>query len=121
MANKAKQALISKEKARLRKRYETLPKESLDIVQGLIDRAAYLRVALDEMEDDMDTNGRVEPFTQSERTPTYDRERPVVRQYVSFNREYHNVTKTLDDKLPKAQPKPADDGFADFASERENE
>lgn len=119
MADISKDKRISKENQRLRKRYKDLPKDTMDVLDGLFDRAAYLRVELEDMETDMIENGRVELFTQSEKTDPYEKERPVVRQYVQFTGNYSKIIKQLDDKLPKIEQAEKDDGFDDFRAERD--
>ena len=73
-----------------------------------------MRIELDDMKHDMIENGRVELFTQSEKTEPYERERPVVRQYTQMIRNYQNALKLLDEKLPAKAPEPTDDGFDAF-------
>lgn len=111
-----KEQRIEREKKRLRSRYKNLPADTLTIVQGLIDEAAFMCIELDSMKKDMLKDGRVEMFTQSDKTEPYERERPVVRQYAQMVRNYQNILKQLDEKLPKEPlKKEADDGFEDFA------
>jgi len=64
----AKEKRISKEKDRLTRIYTDISKENKAIIQGLINRAAFMRITLEDMEEDLDTNGFVEMFTQSEKT-----------------------------------------------------
>lgn len=113
---------INKEKLRLKRRYKTLPKDSMDILEGLIDRAAFLRVTVEDMEADIKENGTTEFFTQSEKLSPYERERPVVRQHVQYINAYQKIIKQLDDKLEKNEPSgilEKDDGFGAFLANRE--
>ena len=113
-------AKIQKENDRLRKRYRNLPEDTLDILDGLIDRAAFMRVQLADMEMDILQNGRVEMFSQSDKVDPYEKERPVVKQYTALSRNYQSISKQLDDKLPKADPVDKDDGFDSFVAARED-
>lgn len=106
---------IKRENERLREKYKELPEDSLSIVDGLIDQAAFMRIELEDMQDDMLEGGRVELFTQSEKTKPYERERPVVRQHAQMVRNYQNIIKQLDEKLPKVEVTDKDDGFESFA------
>ena len=115
----SKKTRIQKENKRLRARYENLPEDTLDIIDGLIDRAAYMRVTIDEMEEDIDYKGRVEMFSQSEYQEPYERERPVVKQYIQMSRNYQSIIKQLDDKLPKAIIETGGDDFDDFTACRD--
>ena len=106
------------EKNRLVRIYKDVPKENKSIIDGLINRAAFMRVTLEDMEIDLDTNGFVEPFTQSEKTDPYDRERPVARLYNTMNKNYQSIIKQLSDLVPKIEKKEEDDGFDDFVAVR---
>lgn len=115
MARMKKSTRIKKENQRLRERYKDLPEDSLSIVDGLIDQAAFMRIELEDMRDDILEGGRIELFTQSEKTEPYERERPVVRQHAQMVRNYQNIIKQLDEKLPKEEVSSKDDGFESFA------
>lgn len=92
---------ISTEEKRLRKIYADMRADSLSLIDGLIQRAAYMRVTLEDYETDLDTRGYVESFTQSEKTEPYERERPVARLYNTMNKNYQSIIKQLTDLLPK--------------------
>ena len=109
---KAKRTLS--EKNRLNKIYKDISKENKSIIEGLINRAAFMRVTLEDMEADLDENGFVEPFSQSEKLEPYERERPVARLYNTMNKNYQSIIKQLSDLLPKEKPVEPDDGFEDF-------
>ncbi|WJQ05416.1 hypothetical protein QT236_14370 [Geobacillus stearothermophilus] len=110
---------ISTEEKRLRKSYKDLPADKMQVVDGLIRRAAYMRVTLEDMEKDLDENGFVELFSQSEKMEPYERERPVARLYNTMNKNYQSIIKQLSDLLPKDVPKDEDDGFDSFVMERD--
>lgn len=102
---------ISKEEKRLRESYSNLADDKMNVVDGLIRRASYMRVTLEDYEDDLVLNGSIEPFTQSEKTEPYDRERPVIRLYNAMNKNYQSIIKQLSDLLPKMEKKIEGDGF----------
>lgn len=111
---------ISKEERRLRRSYKDLTKDKKQVVDGLIRRAAYMRVTLEDMEIDLDENGFVELFTQSDKTEPYERERPVARLYNTMNKNYQSIIKQLSDLLPKVEsPKEESDGFEAFVMSRD--
>ena len=116
---KTKEQRINAEKRRLTGIYKDVPKEHKGILDGLIKRAAFMRVTLEDMEADLDENGFVELFTQSEKTEPYERERPVARLYNTMNKNYQSIIQQLSDLVPK-QDKTAevDDGFDDFVAVR---
>lgn len=119
----AKKRAITAEEKRLRKIYEKLPKDVMEIADGLIRRAAFMRVTLEGYEDDIGEKGSVELFSQSDKAAPYERERPVARQYNSMNSNYQKIIKQLTDLLPKPEEGMAgkgevDDGFDDFVNGR---
>jgi hypothetical protein len=111
---------IKKEERRLRRIYKKIDKDNKAIIDGLIQRAAYMRVTLEDYEVDLDEKGYVELFSQSEKTDPYERERPVARLYNTMNKNYQSIIKQLSDLVPKREVKPKDDGFDDFINGRED-
>ena len=111
---------INKEERRLKKSFKDLPKDAIVTVDGLIRRASFMRVTLEDMERDLDENGFVELFSQSDKTEPYERERPVARLYNTMNKNYQSIIKGLTDHLPKENPiKEKDDGFDSFVARRD--
>ena len=111
---------IKKEVRRLNRIYKDIDKDNKAIIDGLIQRAAYMRVTLEDWEEDIIENGVTEMFTQSEKTEPYERERPVARLYNTMNKNYQSLIKQLSDLVPKEAPTKGveDDGFADFINSR---
>ena len=111
---------IKKEVRRLNRIYKDIDKDNKAIIDGLIQRAAYMRVTLEDWEEDIIENGVTEMFTQSEKTEPYERERPVARLYNTMNKNYQSLIKQLSDLVPKEAPTKGveDDGFADFIAQR---
>lgn len=118
--NEDKHKRISKEEKRLRSIYKNIDKDNKAIIDGLIQRAAYMRVTLEDYEKDLDEKGYVESFTQSEKTDPYERERPVARLYNTMNKNYQSIIKQLSDLVPKAEVKVKDDGFDKFVNGRDD-
>ena len=112
----ARNERIKKEERRLKRIYKNVDKDNKAIIDGLIQRAAYMRVALEDWELDIMENGIVEMFTQSDKTEPYERERPVARLYNTMNKNYQSIIKQLSDLVPKPEPKQEDDGFEDFVN-----
>jgi hypothetical protein len=110
---------INAEEKRLRTIYKNIDKDNKAIIDGLIQRAAYMRVTLEDYEKDLDEKGYVELFTQSEKTEPYERERPVARLYNTMNKNYQSIIKQLGDLVPKEVKVVEDDGFTDFISQRD--
>jgi hypothetical protein len=89
-------------------------KDTKSLIDGLIQRAAYMRITLEDYEADIDEHGYVEMFSQSVNTDPYERERPVVRLYNTMNKNYQSIIKQLSDLLPKGNPKQKGDALMEF-------
>lgn len=109
---------ISKEEKRLRRIYKNIGKDQKAIIDGLIQRAAYMRITLEDYEADLDEKGYVEMFSQSDKMEPYERERPVARLYNTMNKNYQSIIKQLTDLVPKEPPKTEDDGFEEFVNSK---
>jgi hypothetical protein len=122
VANKtelSKDERIKKEEKRLKRIYKNIDKDKKAIIDGLIQRAAYMRVSLEDYEKDLNEKGYVELFTQSEKTEPYERERPVARLYNTMNKNYQSIIKQLTDLIPKeVKVVEEDDGFEAFINSR---
>lgn len=112
---------IAAEKRRLNKIYKELDDKRKKLSVGLIETAAYTRVKLQELQDDIDENGLVEMFSQSDKQEPYARKRPEADLFNTMSNNYLKLIKQLNDLLPKQQaeaPAPKPDGFDDFVSGR---
>lgn len=107
---------IAREERRIKRIYKNVPRDSKAIVEGLIQRAAYMRVTLEDYERDLDEKGYIEMFTQSDKTDPYERERPVARLYNTMNKNYQSLIKQLSDLLPDAPLIPPEDDFDKFVN-----
>ena len=118
---KSKANRIKAEKERLEKNYAELPDAKKQIAEGLIARAAFMRVELEDLEADLAETGWTEKFSQGNQTP-YDRARPQGQTYNAMSGTYQKIIKQLDSMLPKedAKSRPEDDGFDDFVSGRDD-
>ena len=95
--------------------FTDLPSDVLKLYDGLIMRSAYMRITLEDYEADLDENGYIEKFSQSEKLEPYERERPVARLYNAMNKNYQSIMKQLADKLPPAVSGDVEKEIADFA------
>ena len=80
--------------------YQGLPPKQFALAQGLIAEAARLRVRCDALWSDLQKNGEVEMFSQSENTDPYERERPASRTFTATDKSYQSIIKQLNDMLP---------------------
>lgn len=113
---------IAQEHRRLMAMYKDMEKPKKTIATGLIGRAAFMRVQLEDLELDLMENGWTEPFSQGNQEP-YDRARPAAQIYNTTNANYQKIIKQLDGMLPKAMESPTkkddDDGFDRFVNGRD--
>ena len=105
---------IEKEEKRLSGNFSKLEKKKKGVTKGLIKRAAFMRISLHDLEEDLNKNGFTEYFSQGDQEP-YLRERPAAKIYNSLNAGYQKIIKQLTDLLPKEDAKPkGGDEFDDF-------
>lgn len=115
---KTKEERIRSEKTRLRKIFGELPEKKKKLALGLIERAAFMRVELEDLEADIKENGWTEMFQQSQNLPEYERARPQGQTYNTMNTGYQKIIRQLHDMLPVKQ-NPKEDPFDEFLNERD--
>ena len=121
---KTKEERVKAEERRLKRIYKGIESKKMQVVQGLIQRAAHLRITLDDFAEELDRNGYTEMFQQGREQTPYERKRPVADLYNTMNTSYQKAIKQLTDLLPKeeetrtAARKTNDDGFEDFITDR---
>lgn len=100
-AKKAKDAakkkkLIKREKARLSEIFtsERCGVENKHFVESLIDRAAWLRIEIEFIEEDLRREGLMDFFVQG--TQTMWREHPLSKMHVQHSRSYRETIKQLE-------------------------
>lgn len=119
VARKTKESRIKAEKARLETLYSDLPESRHRVAAGLIDRAAFMRIELEDLEEDLRKNGWAEMFSQGNQEP-YPRARPQGQSYNTMNANYLKVIQKLDTMLPKEQDGSEEsDGFDAFVNGRD--
>lgn len=120
MAKKTKSSRVKAEKKRLEENYAELSPAKKEVAKGLIERAAFMLVEMEDLEAFLSENGWTEKFSQGDQKP-YDRARPQGQTYNAVNGNYQKIIKQLDSMLPKEEPKTreTDDGFDDFVGGRD--
>lgn len=115
----SKEKRIKQEKTRLSRLYKNLDKQKKTIAMGLIERAAFMRIQCEDLEEFLNKNGWTEPFSQGNQEP-YDRARPQGQAYHTLNANYQKIIKQLDSMLPMQPPRQESrDGFDDFIYNRD--
>lgn len=95
---------VEKEVERLKKLFKSIPKNQLDVAEGLITQAARLRILLDDNWKDILENGEYEKFSQSKDQVPYDRKRPIVENYDNRDKTYQSIIQQLTELLPRSKP-----------------
>lgn len=91
---------IAAEERRLARIFKDIDEKRKATTKGLIQRAAFMRVSLEDLEEDLNRNGFTEWFSQGDQEP-YQRERPAAKIYNTMNISYQKIVKQLADLLPK--------------------
>lgn len=118
---KTKEQRIQTEKRRLTRQFGKIDAKKKALVAGLIERAAFMRVELEDIEVDVRDNGFTEMFSQGNQTP-YERMRPAANMYNSMNTNYQKIIHQLTSLLPKDRiiTEKETDRFDEFVQSRED-
>lgn len=118
MVDMSKDERISEESKKLKRIFTKLDVKEKKLLEDLISKAAYMKVTLDDYEKDINENGSVELFSQSEKTEPYERERPVIRLYNTMIKNYQTIMRMLYDILKKNPQTEKGDDFEKFVKGR---
>lgn len=99
-----KEERIKKEIGKLKRLLKELPPDRLKAAEGLVKRIAFMQITLEDLEADINENGTVETFSQTENI-SYDRQRPAAQIYNTTIKNYTTACKQLFDMLPDGKPK----------------
>ena len=80
-----------------------MPEDMLRLVDGLIQRAAFLRVELEDLEDDINKNGSTEIY-EGPGQPPITRIRASAQHYDKMVRQYLATCKQLAELVSSAEP-----------------
>ena len=105
---------VKSEVNRLTKIFKGISPEKKSVARGLIIQAARLRVLLDDAWKDIQENGDVELFTQSESTPPYERERPVAKHFNQRDAAYQKIIGQLVRLLSEEEKEEVKDEVGDL-------
>lgn len=112
-----KERRIKKEVSRLKKLYNGLDSDTMEIAKKLIERAAFMAVELEDLEVYLAENGWAGEFRQSDKVPAYNRARPEGQTYNTLNANYQKIMKQLNDLLPSKSDADAAKELLDFVAE----
>ena len=112
--DKEVESRIKKKKTKLNKLYKNLPKDRLDLAKDLIDRAAYMIVSLEDMEERINADGLMIKMDQGKYE--IDRAHPLLASYTSMVKSYNTTIKQLNEFLPPTDAAVAGQALMTFAT-----
>lgn len=101
-AKAKKETRIKREADRLREIFSTLDQNKLSAVQTLIDRAAYLTVSLEDLEQEIDASGWTEEYCNG-KEQTGIKQSAAASLHVSLTKNLTAIMKQLIELVPPAQ------------------
>ena len=107
---------IKKEKNKLKKQFSKIDEKKKQLVQRLIENAAFMAITLEYLQDDINMNGCISEYKNGE-NQYGTKKSPEVEIYNTMVKNYAAVIRQLTDLLPEGVEK-TDDGFDDFISGR---
>ncbi|OXS73225.1 hypothetical protein B1B04_13145 [Lysinibacillus sp. KCTC 33748] len=114
---KTKTERITAEKNRLKRilKAAEVDDNKLEAVEGLVERASFLKIQCEEFERDLLENGYVEMFTQNpDGSGAYERERPTAKFYATTVKDYKTTMKQIIEVLGTKANVIKDDGFDEW-------
>lgn len=102
MAKKKKETRIKEEKERLAKIFDGLDKNKLDTCAALIDRAAFITISLQDLEEQLNLTGWVEEYQNGENQ--YGMKKSAAADvHISLTKNLNAIMKQLLELVPPAQ------------------
>ena len=105
---------IDKEYRRLKGLFCELTDQKKAMADSQMQRAAFMRIALEELEETIRIEGTLDLFEQGDYS--YNREHPALKSYNATIKNYTAIIKQLNDMLPQEAERVTDDGFEAFIS-----
>ena len=91
-----------------------MPENWLKISEKLFERAAYMAVSLEDMEEKISEDGLLVEMPQG--SYTIERAHPLLQQYNTMVKNYNATIKQLGEALPPAQAEQAGQALMTFAT-----
>lgn len=111
-----KDQLVKAEITRLTRLFNDIEKNRRLLTKGLIENAAFMRISLEELREEIDKYGPIDSMSQGKYSIL--REHPALKSYNTLVQRYSQIIKQLTDLLPKEVQKEVDDGFDNFLNDR---
>lgn len=103
---------INIEKCKLEKLFEEIPENKYVLATRLIEKAAFMHVILQELQEYINEHGVKEKYKNGANQSGY-KDSVEAKMYTNMIKNYTTIIKQLNDMLP-AGVAPKDDGFDDF-------
>ena len=104
MAKLKVETRISREKQRLLQVFEGIDANKLETCQALIDRAAFITVSLQDVEEQLNRTGWVEPYQNGEKQSGM-KKAAAADVHISLTKNLNTIVKQLLELVPPAQRK----------------
>lgn len=108
-----------KEIGKLKTLFNDLPKDKKTLCQKLIENAGFMAVMLEELQEDIRSNGYKEEYRNGENQYGFKRSIAADLYQVTV-KNYSNAIKQLSDLLPKNNGMEESDGFEEFVNGRDD-
>lgn len=102
MAKPKKSTRVAKEKARLLEIFKDLELNKLNTCHALIDRAAFITISLQDLEEMLNETGWVEPYQNGENQSGMKKS-AAADVHISLTKNLNAIVKQLLDLVPPAQ------------------
>lgn len=102
MAKSTKETRIKREKKRLQEIFRDLEPNKLSVCSALIDRAAFIRVSLEDLEAQLNETGWIEPYQNGENQSGMKKS-AAADVHISLTKNLNAIIKQLLDLAPPAQ------------------
>lgn len=110
---KEKLKRIKTEKNKLNRIFKNIDEKRRKTVERLIDNAAFMAATLEDLQEDINTNGVISEYQNGE-NQWGTKKSPEVEVYNTMLKNYTSVIRQLTDLLPPKEVKENDDGFDAF-------
>ena len=90
---------IKKEYKRIHSLYENLPADSLELLEPMIQNAAFMKVSLSGMQSDINSCGCTEEY-QNGKEQTGMKQSATLQSYIALMKLYNSTIELLNKKLP---------------------
>ena len=104
MAKVTKKTRIKREKDRLLDIFKDLEANKLSTCQALIDRAAFITISLEDLEEQLNATGWVEPYQNGENQSGL-KKAAAADVHISLTKNLNSIVKQLLELVPPAQKK----------------